>query len=139
MALTGEERRRWRELERQLRQDRRLTAHLMRFRIVSGWRRGIATARASTAVPAITWVPATIMACLGLILVGLGEYTRHGTLVLAAMWVLIVALILAGGALILIGTADIRGDHRRGQRSPGQRGPGQSGPGQSSPGQSSQE
>ena len=139
MALTGEERRRWRELERQLRQDRRLAAHLMRFRIVSGWRRDVATARAGTAVPAITWVPATIMVFLGLILVALGEYARSGTLVLAAMWVLIVALILAGGALILIGTADIRGDHRRGQRSLGQRGPGQSGPGRSGPGQSSQE
>jgi hypothetical protein len=116
VALTGEERRRWRELERQLRQDRRLTAHLMRFRIVSGWRRDVATARAGTSVPAITWVPATIMACLGLILVGAGEYVRSGTLVMAAMWVLIVALILAGGALILIGTADIRRDRHRGHR-----------------------
>lgn len=116
MALTGEERRRWRELERQLRQDRRLTAHLMRFRIVSGWRRDIATARAGAAVPAITWVPATIMACLGVILVGAGEYYRNGTVVMAAMWVLITALILAGGALVLIGTADTRRDRRRGRR-----------------------
>jgi hypothetical protein len=116
VALTGEERRRWRELERQLRQDRRLTAHLMRFRIVSGWRRNVATARAGTAVPAITWVPATIMACLGLILVGVGEYVRSGTLVMAAMWVLIVALALAGGAMILIGTADMRRDRHRAQR-----------------------
>jgi hypothetical protein len=115
VALTGEERRRWRELERQLRQDRRLTAHLMRFRIVSGWRRDVATTRAGTAVPAITWVPATIMACLGLILVGAGEYARSGTLVMAAVWVLIVALVLAGGALVLIGTSDIRRDRRRGK------------------------
>jgi hypothetical protein len=112
VALTGEEQRRWRELERQLRQDRRLIAHLMRFHIVSGWRRDVATARAGTGVPAITWVPATIMACIGLILVGAGGYTRNGTVVMAAMYVLITALILAGGALILIGTADIRRDRR---------------------------
>ena len=117
MALTGEERRRWRELERQLRQDRRLIAQLMRFRIVSGWRRDVATARAGTAVPAITWVPATIVTCLGVILVGAGEYARDATVIMAAVWVLITALILAGGALILLGTADIRRDRHRDESS----------------------
>ena len=81
MALTGDERRRWQELTRQLRRDRRLTAHSMRFRVVSGWRREMANARARTAVSAITWVPATVVACLGLILVGVGEYYRDGTVV----------------------------------------------------------
>jgi len=117
VALTGDERRRWQELTRQLRRDRRLTAHSMRFRIVSGWRRDMALARAGTAIPAITWLPATVAACLGLSLVGTGEYYRDGTVVLAGAWFLIMTLILAGTALILIGTADWRKERHRGQGS----------------------
>ena len=117
MALTGDERRRWQELTRQLRRDRRLTAHSMRFRIVSGWRRDMALARAGTAIPAITWLPATVTACLGLILVGAGDYYKDGTVVLAGAWFLVMTLILAGTALILIGTADWRKERHRGQGS----------------------
>ena len=117
MALTGDERRRWQELTRQLRRDRRLTVHSMRFRIVSGWRRDMANVRAGTAVPAITWLPATVAACLGLILVGAGEYYRDSTVVLAGAWLLVTTLILAGTALIMIGTADRRDERRRGQGS----------------------
>jgi len=117
VALTGDERRRWQELTRQLRRDRRLTAHSMRFRIVSGWRRDMALARAGTAIPAITWLPATVAACLGLSLVGTGEYYRDGTVVLAGAWFLIMTLILAGTALILIGTVDWRNERHRGQGS----------------------
>ena len=117
MALTGDERRRWRELTRQLRRDRRLTAHSMRFLVVSSWRRDMANARAGTAIPAITWLPATVAACLGLILVGAGEYFRNGTVVLAGAWLLVMTLILAGTALIMIGTADRRDERRRGQGS----------------------
>ena len=117
MALTGDERRRWQELTRQLRRDRRLTAHSMRFRVVSGWRREMANARARTAVSAITWVPATVVACLGLILVGVGEYYRDGTVVLAGAWLLVTTLILAGTALIMIGTTDWRDERHRGHGS----------------------
>ena len=117
MALTGDERRRWQELTRQLRRDRRLTAHSMRFRIVSGWRRDMANARAGTAVPAITWLPAAVAACLGLSLVGAGDYYKDGTVVLAGAWFLVMTLILAGTALILIGTADWRKERHRGQGS----------------------
>ena len=117
MALTGDERRRWQELTRQLRRDRRLTAHSMRFRIVSGWRRDMALARAGTAIPAITWLPATVAACLGLSLVGAGDYYKDGTVVLAGAWFLVMTLILAGTALILIGTADWRKERHRGQGS----------------------
>ena len=117
MALTGDERRRWQELTRQLRRDRRLTAHSMRFLVVSSWRRDMANARAGTAIPAITWLPATVAACLGLILVGAGEYFRNGTVVLAGAWLLVMTLILAGTALIVIGTADRRDERRRGQGS----------------------
>ena len=117
MALTGDERRRWQELTRQLRRDRRLTAHSMRFRIVSGWRRYMALARAGTAIPAITWLPATVAACLGLSLVGAGDYYKDGTVVLAGAWFLVMTLILAGIALILIGTADWRKERHRGQGS----------------------
>ena len=117
MALTGDERRRWQELTRQLRRDRRLTAHSMRFRIVSGWRRDMALARAGTAIPAITWLPATVAACLGLSLVGAGDYYKDGTVVLAGAWFLVMTLILAGTALILIGTADWRNERHRGQSS----------------------
>ena len=117
MALTGDERRRWQELTRQLRRDRRLTAHSMRFRIVSGWRRDMANARAGTAIPAITWLPATVAACLGLILVGAGEQYKDATVVLIGAWCLVTTLILAGTALILIGTADWRSERHRGQGS----------------------
>ena len=117
MALTGDERRRWQELTRQLRRDRRLTAHSLRFRIVSGWRRDMALARAGTAIPAITWLPATVAACLGLSLVGAGDYYKDGTVVLAGAWFLVMTLILAGTALILIGTADWRKERHRGQGS----------------------
>jgi len=117
VALTGDERRRWQELTRQLRRDRRLTAHSMRFRIVSGWRRDMALARAGTAIPAITWLPATVAACLGLSLVGAGDYYKDGTVVLAGAWFLVMTLILAGTALIVIGTADRRDERRRGQGS----------------------
>jgi hypothetical protein len=117
VALTGDERRRWQELTRQLRRDRRLTAHSMRFRIVSGWRRDIAKARAGTATPAITWLPATVAASLGLILVGTGEYYGDGTVVLVGAWLLVTTLILAGAALILIGTTDWRNQRHRGQGS----------------------
>jgi len=117
VALTGDERRRWQELTRQLRRDRRLTAHSMRFRIVSGWRRDMANARAGTAIPAITWLPATVAACLGLSLVGAGDYYKDGTVVLAGAWFLVMTLILAGTALILIGTADWRKERHRGQGS----------------------
>ena len=117
MALTGDERRRWQELTRQLRRDRRLTAHSMRFRVVSGWRRDMAKARAGTAIPAITWLPATVAACLGLILVGAGEYYRNGTVVLAGAWALITTLVLAAAALIVFATADWRDQHRRGRSS----------------------
>ena len=117
MALTGDERRRWQELTRQLRRDRRLTAHSMRFRIVSGWRRDMALARAGTAIPAITWLPATVAACLGLSLVGAGDYYKDGTVVLAGAWFLVMTLILAGTALILIGTADWRHERHRDQGS----------------------
>jgi len=117
VALTGDERRRWQELTRQLRRDRRLTAHSMRFRIVSGWRRDMALARAGTAIPAITWLPATVAACLGLSLVGAGDYYKDGTVVLAGAWFLVMTLILAGTALILIGTADWRKERHRGQGS----------------------
>ncbi len=115
MALTGEERRRWQELTWQLRRDRRLTAHLVRFRVVSGWRRNMADARAGTAIPAVTWLPATAAACLGLILVGAGEYYRNGVVVLAGAWLLITTLILAGTALVVIGTADWRYERRQGR------------------------
>jgi len=117
VALTGDERRRWQELTRQLRRDRRLTAHSMRFRIVSGWRRDMALARAGTAIPAITWLPATVAACLGLSLVGAGDYYKDGTVVLAGAWFLVMTLTLAGTALILIGTADWRKERHRGQGS----------------------
>jgi len=117
VALTGDERRRWQELTRQLRRDRRLTAHSMRFRIVSGWRRDMALARAGTAIPAITWLPATVAACLGLSLVGAGDYYKDGTVVLAGAWFLVMTLILAGTALILIGTVDWRNERHRGQGS----------------------
>jgi len=117
VALTGDERRRWQELTRQLRRDRRLTAHSMRFRVVSGWRRDMAKARAGTAIPAITWLPATVAACLGLILVGAGEYYRDSTVVLAGAWLLVTTLILAGTALIMIGTTDGGDERHRGQGS----------------------
>jgi hypothetical protein len=117
VALTGDERRRWQELTRQLRRDRRLIAHSMRFLVVSGWRRDMANARAGTAIPAITWLPATLTACTGLILVGAGEYYHNGNVVLAGAWVLIITLILAGTALIVMGTADWRDERRRSRSS----------------------
>jgi hypothetical protein len=69
MELPAEEQRRWRELEAELRHDRRLAAHAAGFGTVIRWRRNMATARAGTAIPAVTWMPATAGACLGLALV----------------------------------------------------------------------
>jgi hypothetical protein len=117
VALTGDERRRWQELTRQLRRDRRLIVHSMRFLVVSGWRRDMANVRAGTTIPAITWLPATLTACTGLILVGAGEYYRNGNVVLAGAWVLIITLILAGAALLVMGTADWRNERRRSRNS----------------------
>jgi len=125
VALSREEGLRWRELTRQLRRDRRLIAQLVRFLVVSGLRGDLAVARAGTAVPAITWLPATIAACLGLVLVGTGEYARTGWLVLTGVWVLITALLLAGSALVLIGTADWwQGRRERRERRERRPGPG---------------
>ena len=113
MALSGEERRRWQELTRQLRHGRRLTAQVVLFRIISGWRHDMAIARAGTRVPAVAWLPATGATCLGLILVAAGELTRIVGLIIAGTGVLVTALILAGTALVVIGIADGRGDTRR--------------------------
>jgi hypothetical protein len=111
VALSGEEQRRWQELARQLRHDRRLTVQVVLFRVVSGWRRDMAIARAGTAVPAITWLPATFAACLGLILVAAGEMARSAGMLIAGTGLLAAALILAGTALIVLGIADSRHSH----------------------------
>jgi hypothetical protein len=105
VALSSEERRRWRELARQLRHDRRLATRVMLFRIVSGWRHDMAIARAGTEIPAITWVPATGAAVLGLILLGIGGLTRSSGIVIAGTSILVTALILAGTALVALGIA----------------------------------
>ncbi len=118
MTLSGEEQRRWQELARQLRHDRRLTARVVLFRIVSGWRHDMAIARAGTAVPAITWLPATLVACLGLILVAAGGMARSAGLVIAGAGLLAAALILAGAALVVIGIADSRHAHSDNDRHP---------------------
>jgi hypothetical protein len=105
VVLSGEERRRWRELARQLRHDRRLAARVMLFRVVSGCRHDRAIARVGTAMPAVTWVPATGAAVLGLILVAAGALVRSGGLVIAGTSILVAALILAGITLVATGIA----------------------------------
>jgi hypothetical protein len=108
MELPTEEQRRWRELAAELRHDRRLAAHVARFDAIVRWRQNMETARAGIAIPAVIWMPATVGGCLGLGLAIAGTMTRSNDMSAAGMAVLVTTLILAGIALVTIGTAGTR-------------------------------
>lgn len=104
MELSAGEQRRWRELAAELKRDRRLAVRAARFDTVIRWRRGMATARAGTAIPAIVWIPAAAGGVLGLALVVTGTLAASVSLIAAGMATIIAMLLLAGVALLAIGT-----------------------------------
>ncbi|MGH3278275.1 MAG: hypothetical protein ACRDNW_03965 [Trebonia sp.] len=108
MELPTEEHRRWRELAVELRRDRLLAACAARFDVIVRWRRNVEAARAGTAIPAMIWMPAAAGGCLGLALVTAGALVGNGGLSTAGMAVLVSTLVLAGIALLAIGTASSR-------------------------------
>jgi hypothetical protein len=108
MELPTEEQRRWRELAAELRRDRLLAAHAARFDAIVRWRRNVEAARTGTAIPAVIWMPAAAGGFLGLALVTAGALVRNGALSTAGMAVLVSTLVLAGVALLAIGTAGSR-------------------------------
>lgn len=105
MEMPTEEQRRWRELAVDLRHDWRLAVHAARFDTVIRLRRNMATARAGTAIPAVTWMPALLGACVGLSLLIAGAAADNTGLTTGGLAVLVTTAVLAGIALLAIGAA----------------------------------
>ena len=103
-----EEERAWREVTAELRHDRRFAAQLARFNAIIRLRRNLTVAREGTAIPALTWIPAIIGACVGLSLLIAGAVERSSGLSKGGITVLVTIAVLSGIALIAIGVAGAR-------------------------------
>lgn len=112
MGLSSEEQRHWRELARQLRQDRRLTAQWARFAALIRWRHETAVARSGAGVPVISWVPAACGSLLGVALIFGGAAGGGSDMIMAGAATLIATLILTGAILMALGIASARSQAR---------------------------
>jgi hypothetical protein len=113
MPMSEYEERRWRELEAQLAQERRLVALARRVGSVRTEPRHPAAPRPRTRarIPSRTYFLWALGGSLGLILVLLGGVTHNALINTAGIIVLTGSLVLVGVALIAVGLTRSRREH----------------------------
>ena len=111
MPMTEYEQRRWRELEAQLAQERRLVALARRLGSVRTEPPDPEPARTRARIPSRTYVLWGLGGSLGLILVLLGAVTHDALVNTAGVVVLTGSLVLVGVALIAVGLTRSRREH----------------------------
>jgi hypothetical protein len=112
MPMSDYEQRRWRELEAQLAQERRLVALARRLGSVRTEPRHPAPARTRARIPSRTYILWGLGGSLGLILVVLGGVTHNAMVNTAGVVVLTGSLVLVGVALIAVGLTRSRREHQ---------------------------
>lgn len=111
MPMSEYEQRRWRELEAQLAQERRLVALARRVGSVRAEPPDPGPARTRVRIPSRTYVLWALGGSLGLILVVLGAVTHDALVNTAGVAVLTGSLVLVGVALIAVGLTRSRREH----------------------------
>ena len=111
MPMSEYEERRWRELEAQLAQERRLVALARRLGSARTEPRDPVRPRTRARIPSRTYFLWALGGSLGLILVVLGGVTHNPLLDTAGVIVLTGSLVLVGVALIAVGLTRSRREH----------------------------
>ena len=111
MPMSEYEQRRWRELEAQLAQERRLVALARRLGSVRPEPHSPAPTRTRTRIPPRTYFLWGLGGSIGLILVLLGGVTHDAMINTAGVVVLTGSLVLVGVALIAVGLTRSRREH----------------------------
>jgi hypothetical protein len=112
MPMSDYEQRRWRELEAQLAQERRLVALSRRLSSMRTEPRPPGPPRTRARIPARTYFLWGLGGSIGLILVVLGGVTHNALINTAGVVVLTGSLVLVGVALIAVGLARSRRVHQ---------------------------
>ena len=112
MPMSEYEQRRWRELEAQLAQERRLVALARRLGSVRPEPRDPGPARTRARIPSRTYILWGLGGSLGLILLVLGGVTHNAMVNTAGVAVLTGSLVLVGVALIAVGLTRSRREHQ---------------------------
>ncbi len=111
MPMSEYEERRWRELEAQLAQERRLVALARRLGSVRTEPPHPVRSRARARIPSRTYFLWALGGSLGLILILLGGVTHNSLVDTAGVIVLTGSLVLVGVALIAVGLTRSRREH----------------------------
>jgi hypothetical protein len=111
MPMSEYEERRWRELEAQLTQERRLVALARRLGSARTEPRVPVRPRTRARIPSRTYFLWALGGSLGLILVVLGGVTHNSLVDTAGVIVLTGSLVLVGVALIAVGLTRSRREH----------------------------
>jgi len=111
MPMSEYEQRRWRELEAQLAQERRLVALARRLGAVRTEPRHPEPARTRARIPRRTYALWGFGGTIGLVLVLLGAVTHNAMINTAGVVVLTGSLVLVGVALIAVGLTRSRREH----------------------------
>ena len=111
MPMSEYEQRRWRELEAQLAQERRLVALARRLGSVRTEPQHPAPTRTRARLPSRTYILWGLGGSIGLILVLLGGVTHDAMINTAGVVVLTGSLVLVGVALIAVGLTRSRREH----------------------------
>ena len=111
MPMSEYEERRWRELEAQLAQERRLVALARRLGAARTEPRDPVRPRTRARIPSRTYFLWALGGSLGLILVVLGGVTHNSLVDTAGVIVLTGSLVLVGVALIAAGLTRSRREH----------------------------
>ena len=111
MPMSEYEERRWRELEAQLAQERRLVALARRLGSVRTEPPHPARSRTRARIPSRTYFLWALGGSLGLILILLGGVTHNSLVDTAGVIVLTGSLVLVGVALIAVGLTRSRREH----------------------------
>jgi hypothetical protein len=112
MPMTEYEERRWRELEAQLAQERRLVALARKVGSVRTEPRPAPAPRTRARIPSRTYFLWALGGSIGLILVLLGGVTHNALINTAGVIVLTGSLVLVGVALIAVGLTRSRRVHQ---------------------------
>ena len=112
MPMSEYEQRRWRELEAQLAQERRLVALARRLGSARPEPRDPRPARTRARIPSRTYILWGLGGSLGLILLVLGGVTHNAMVNTAGVVVLTGSLVLVGVALIAVGLTRSRREHQ---------------------------
>ena len=111
MPMSEYEQRRWRELEAQLAQERRLVALARRLGSVRTEPHQPVPTRTRARIPSRTYILWGLGGSIGLILVLLGGVTHDAMINTAGVVVLTGSLVLVGVALIAVGLTRSRREH----------------------------